>query len=102
MQQIRLAVLGFGNVGRALATLLLEKQDELGQRYGLAFSFSGGYTRSAGGWHAAPGSGPAAPLASCRAGGRAGGAPPAPAPPGAPGVPRGALPLAPRRPAALP
>src|SRR5258706_13458085 len=94
MQQIRLAVLGFGNVGRALATLLLEKQDELGQRYGLAFSFSGGYTRSAGGGQAAAGMAPAALPASGWPGGSAGSGPPAPAPARAEGFAGAALPFA--------
>jgi homoserine dehydrogenase len=83
MQQLRLAVLGFGNVGRALAALLVEKQDELGQRYDLAFSFSGGYTRSAGGWQAAAGLAPAALLPSGWPGGSAGHVLPAHAPAGA-------------------
>ncbi|HEX8036104.1 MAG TPA: hypothetical protein VF510_19765 [Ktedonobacterales bacterium] len=45
---LRLASLGFGNVGRALAQMLAEKADELQQRYDLTFSFTGIYTRSAG------------------------------------------------------
>lgn len=45
---LRLASLGFGNVGRALAQMLAEKADELQKRYDLTFSFTGIYTRSAG------------------------------------------------------
>jgi homoserine dehydrogenase len=45
---LRLASLGFGNVGRALAQMLAEKADELQRRYDLTFSFTGIYTRSAG------------------------------------------------------
>ena len=33
MKQIRLALLGFGNVGQAFARLVLRKQEELAQRY---------------------------------------------------------------------
>ena len=45
---LRLASLGFGNVGRALAQMLAEKADDLQRRYDLTFSFTGIYTRSAG------------------------------------------------------
>lgn len=45
---LRLASLGFGNVGRALAQMLAEKSDELQRRYDLTFSFTGIYTRSVG------------------------------------------------------
>lgn len=44
---LRLASLGFGNVGLALARMLAEKADELQRRYDLTFSFTGIYTRSA-------------------------------------------------------
>lgn len=44
----RLAFLGFGNVGRALARLLLQKQNELRERYGLTFSVTGIATGSHG------------------------------------------------------
>jgi len=37
----RLAFMGFGNVGKALAKLLLSKQAELKQRYGITFSATG-------------------------------------------------------------
>ncbi len=38
---VRLALLGFGSVGRALARLLLRKRDELRQRYDLDFVVTG-------------------------------------------------------------
>jgi homoserine dehydrogenase len=41
MTHFPLAFLGFGNVGRALASLLLAKQDELQQRYGITFRVTG-------------------------------------------------------------
>ncbi len=41
MTHYRLAFLGFGNVGKALARLLLQKEDELCQRYGITFSVTG-------------------------------------------------------------
>ena len=37
----KLAFLGFGNVGKALAKLLLKKEDELKQRYDLTFTVTG-------------------------------------------------------------
>ena len=37
----KLAFLGFGNVGKALAQLLLKKEDELKKRYDLTFSVTG-------------------------------------------------------------
>jgi homoserine dehydrogenase len=43
-----LALLGFGNVGRSLARLLLRKQDELRRRYGLEFRVVGIAARRAG------------------------------------------------------
>ena len=36
-----LALIGFGNVGRALARLLLRKQDLLKSQYDVTFSFTG-------------------------------------------------------------
>ncbi len=48
MTHYKLALLGFGNVGRALARLLLQKQDELREEYGLTFSFTGIATGSKG------------------------------------------------------
>lgn len=41
MPHYRLALLGFGNVGRALARLLLRKRDDLRSDYGLAFIVTG-------------------------------------------------------------
>ena len=41
MPHYRLALLGFGNVGRAFARLLLRKQMELGRDHGLTFSVTG-------------------------------------------------------------
>lgn len=41
MPHYNLAFLGFGNVGRALARLLLRKQDELKTRYDLTFAITG-------------------------------------------------------------
>ena len=41
MSEHRLALLGFGNVGRALARLLLRKQDELKEKYDLTFTVTG-------------------------------------------------------------
>jgi homoserine dehydrogenase len=41
MDHYHLALLGFGNVGRAFARLLLEKRDELSSRYGLSFDVTG-------------------------------------------------------------
>ena len=55
---IRLASLGFGNVGRALAIMLAEKAEELRLQYDLAFAFSGALTRTSGGWIARDGVSP--------------------------------------------
>lgn len=41
MAHYKLAFIGFGNVGRALARLLLRKRDELEGRYGITFSVTG-------------------------------------------------------------
>ncbi len=41
MPHYKLAFLGFGNVGRALAVLLMRKRDELRQRYDITFSVTG-------------------------------------------------------------
>lgn len=41
MSHHRLSFLGFGNVGRALARLLLRKQDDLRANYGITFTVSG-------------------------------------------------------------
>ncbi len=45
---VRIALLGFGNVGRALARLLLRKADTLAQDYGVTFSVTGIATNSRG------------------------------------------------------
>lgn len=44
MKTVRLALLGFGNVGRAFVRLLLAKQTELQAQHGLAFRVTGIYT----------------------------------------------------------
>lgn len=41
MPEYRLAMLGFGNVGRALARLLLRKQNDLQQQYNITFTVTG-------------------------------------------------------------
>ena len=41
MGHYKLALLGFGNVGKALARLLLDKQEELHRRYAITFSVVG-------------------------------------------------------------
>lgn len=61
---LRIASLGFGNVGQALARMLAEKAGELERRYGLTISFTGAYTRSSGAWIAPGGITPAALAAS--------------------------------------
>lgn len=48
MPHVNLALLGFGNVGQALARLLMKKQDELLARYSLSFSVTGIATGSHG------------------------------------------------------
>lgn len=48
MKHYKLALLGFGNVGRALAELLLRKEEELKQTYGITFSVVGIATGSKG------------------------------------------------------
>ena len=48
MSHYNLAFLGFGNVGRSLARLLLSKRQELQQRYSLTFSITGVATGSHG------------------------------------------------------
>jgi homoserine dehydrogenase len=48
MSHFNLALLGFGNVGRALARLLHVKESELQQRYGITFSVTGIATRHLG------------------------------------------------------
>ncbi len=41
MRHLKLAFLGFGNVGKALARLFLDKQKELGETYQITFSATG-------------------------------------------------------------
>ncbi len=48
MPHFKLAMIGFGNVGQALARLLLQKQRELADRYHLTFSVVGIATRNHG------------------------------------------------------
>lgn len=62
--QLRLALLGCGNVGRALIAMIAAKDATLRQDYELALTFSGGLTRAAGGWSAIEGISPAALAAS--------------------------------------
>ncbi len=45
MDTYKLALLGFGNVGRAFARLLMRKRNELKQRYGITFVVTGISTR---------------------------------------------------------
>ncbi len=52
---LRLAVVGFGNVGRAFAGLLKEKAGELASRYDLTCAITGVATRSRGGFIATEG-----------------------------------------------
>lgn len=70
---LRLALLGCGNVGRAFIALAAEKEAELRERHGLVLRFTGGLTRSAGGWLAPDG----LPAATLDASGWPRGAPPA-------------------------
>jgi homoserine dehydrogenase len=59
LRDLRLAMLGYGNVGRAFIALAAEKDAELQARYGLRLRFTGGLTRSAGGWQHPAGVAPA-------------------------------------------
>ncbi len=49
MKEIRVAFMGFGNVGKALARLILNKQDELADRYGIQLTSTGIFTATHGG-----------------------------------------------------
>ena len=51
MKQYRLCFLGFGNVGRALARLLVSKSAELRDNYGIEWEITGVATRRMG-WRA--------------------------------------------------
>lgn len=53
MKTYNLCLIGFGNVGRALALLLQEKEAELRERYGIAWRITGVSTRRMG-WLADP------------------------------------------------
>jgi homoserine dehydrogenase len=53
MKVYNLCLLGFGNVGRALVPLLVEKSDEMRARYGVGWRVTGVATRRMG-WLAAP------------------------------------------------
>jgi homoserine dehydrogenase len=64
MPHLRVALLGCGNVGRALLAMVAEKSDALRDEQNLTLVFTGGLTRSAGGWIAPDGVGAAALLAS--------------------------------------
>jgi homoserine dehydrogenase len=55
MSHLRVAVLGCGNVGRALLAMVAEKTDALRDERDLTLTFTGGMTRSAGGWIASDG-----------------------------------------------
>ena len=48
MKNYKLAFIGFGNVGKALAQLLLLKRAEIEKDYGITFSVTGISTRSHG------------------------------------------------------
>ncbi len=56
---LRIALLGYGNVGRALIGLLAEKADVLRDRHNLTLRVTGIMTRRAGGWLAPKGISPA-------------------------------------------
>jgi homoserine dehydrogenase len=53
--RLRVALVGFGNVGRAFVGLLKEKSGELSSRYGLTCAITGVATRSRGGFIATTG-----------------------------------------------
>lgn len=55
MKTLRLAILGFGNAGRAYARLLLEKDDQLRQQYGTAVQVTAIVTGRHGTWEDASG-----------------------------------------------
>jgi homoserine dehydrogenase len=50
MPLLRVALLGCGNVGRALLAMVAAKVDALREERDLTLTFTGGLTRSAGGW----------------------------------------------------
>jgi homoserine dehydrogenase len=53
--EMRIGLLGCGNVGTRLIRLLAAKDEALRREYGLALTISGAFTRRAGGWIAADG-----------------------------------------------
>jgi len=53
MKNVNLCLLGFGNVGRALASLLCEKREELREEFGVEWRVTGVATRTMG-WLVAP------------------------------------------------
>jgi homoserine dehydrogenase len=71
MPHLRIALLGCGNVGRALLAMVAEKSDALREERDLTLTVTGGLTRSAGGWIAPGGVDAAALLASGWPGGPA-------------------------------
>src|SRR5262245_41177757 len=64
MPHLRVALLGCGNVGRALLAMVAEKTDAVRDERDLTLTFTGGFTRSAGGWIAPDGMDAAALLAT--------------------------------------
>ena len=64
MPHLRVALLGCGNVGRALLAMVAEKTDALREEQNLTLTFTGGLTRAAGGWIAPEGVDAAALLAT--------------------------------------
>jgi homoserine dehydrogenase len=50
MLHLRVALLGCGNVGHALLAMVAEKANDLRDEQNLMLTFTGGLTRSAGGW----------------------------------------------------
>ncbi|HEX9068769.1 MAG TPA: hypothetical protein VF807_08365 [Ktedonobacterales bacterium] len=57
--RLSVALLGCGNVGAALLTLLTDKADALRTEHDIEIVFTGGYTRRGGGWLVQPGIGAA-------------------------------------------
>jgi homoserine dehydrogenase len=80
MPHFNLAMLGFGNVGRALARLLLRKGAEIESLYGITFSLTGIYTGRHGGALDRNGIDPERAAALVEAGGRLDGLSQAPVP----------------------
>jgi homoserine dehydrogenase len=62
--ELRVASLGFGHVGHALAEMLAAKRDSLRDDCGLTVLYSGAFTRSAGGWSSLEGVAPTDLVAS--------------------------------------